>query len=75
MRSLSLSLSLSSTLLSVSGPGAELLAQWNVREAALVARNPPPVLADVLHTRPFAQLPEPKGDFTCCYCELGVGLS
>lgn len=43
-------------------PSAELLAMWNTRERALV-EGPPPTLADVLHTRPLALLPEPVGAY------------
>jgi formamidase len=43
-------------------PSAELLATWNARERALV-EGPLPTLATVLHTRPLALLPEPKGAF------------
>ena len=43
-------------------PSAELLDIWNTREKVLVD-GPPPTLASVLHTRPLALLPEPKGAF------------
>jgi len=45
-------------------PSAELLAMWNEREGALVAKEgtpDEPTLCGCLHTRPLACLPEPKG--------------
>jgi len=43
-------------------PSKELLDIWNTREGALVEAGPSACqLATVLHTRPLAQLPNPKG--------------
>lgn len=45
-------------------PSKELLAMWNEREGALVAKEgtpEEPTLCGCLHTRPLACLPEPKG--------------
>ncbi|KXZ42713.1 hypothetical protein GPECTOR_122g454 [Gonium pectorale] len=42
-------------------PSHELLSIWNERESALVEGRGGSGLAGVLHTRPLALLPEPKG--------------
>jgi formamidase len=43
-------------------PSKELLDIWNQREGELVANGPDALtLGGVLHTRPLALLPEPKG--------------
>jgi formamidase len=43
-------------------PSKELLDIWNEREGKLVSDGPNAVtLGGVLHTRPLALLPEPKG--------------
>nr|ABR18058.1 unknown [Picea sitchensis] len=43
-------------------PSKELLDIWNAREASLVNGSvQPPTLCDILHQRPLANLPTPKG--------------